>query len=345
MSERMIALGKSGDFFGPLYPYIIDDDVTDVDYNGREVWITDSDNCRHVCKDLILSQDFVDQFTGRVANGVSKAFNRQNPVLEAETASLRITIVHESVCLTGRSICIRKSLPYVRLHARQMIAEGYCKEEVLDLLLSCVADHKNIVVVGEPGAGKTELCKFLSGYIPEDERVITIEDTTEWHYPSMHPDHDCLELRINRQMDYTQAIKTCLRLNPKWIMLSETRSKEVVYLMECLSTGVHGMTTLHTSDVRKIPDRMLNMAGNERDAGRMENEIYSFIDVGILVRRRGWEDSMERYQISRYIDQVCFFSREDGKNQVQIVVEDGKVISDAWGERKGTYYEAKVAMG
>lgn len=94
MSERMIALGKSGDFFGPLYPYIIDDDVTDVDYNGREVWITDSDNCRHVCKDLILSQDFVDQFTGRVANGVSKAFNRQNPVLEAETASLRITIVH-----------------------------------------------------------------------------------------------------------------------------------------------------------------------------------------------------------------------------------------------------------
>ena len=54
---------------------------------------------------------------------------------------------------------------------------------------------------------------------------------------------------------------------------------------------------------------------------------------------------MERYQISRYIDQVCFFSREDGKNQVQIVVEDGKVISDAWGERKGTYYEAKDAMG
>ena len=97
--------------------------------------------------------------------------------------------------------------------------------------------------------------------------------------------------------------------------------------------------------MRKIPDRMLNMAGNERDAGRMENDIYSFIDVGILVRRRGWEDSMERYQISRYIDQVCFFSREDGKNQVQIVVEDGKVISDAWGERKGTYYEAKVAMG
>ena len=97
MAEQMLFLDKTGDFFGPLYPYIIDDDVTDVDYNGREVWLTDSNNCRHVCPDLQLTESFIDQFTGRVANGVSKAFNRQNPILEAETASLRITIVHESV--------------------------------------------------------------------------------------------------------------------------------------------------------------------------------------------------------------------------------------------------------
>ena len=180
MAEQMLFLDKTGEFFVPLYPYIIDDDITDVDYNGREVWITDCNNCRHVCPDLQLTESFIDQFTGRVANGVSKAFNRQNPILEAETASLRITIVHESVCMSGRSICIRKSLPYMRLDERQMIADAYCSKDVLDLLLCCVAEHKNIVVVGEPGAGKTELCKFLSGFIPRDERVITIEDTMEW---------------------------------------------------------------------------------------------------------------------------------------------------------------------
>lgn len=345
MAEQMLFLDKTGEFFGPLYPYIIDDDITDVDYNGREVWITDCNNCRHVCPDLQLTESFIDQFTGRVANGVSKAFNRQNPILEAETASLRITIVHESVCMSGRSICIRKSLPYVRLDESQMIADAYCSKEVLDLLLCCVAEHKNIVVVGEPGAGKTELCKFLSGFIPRDERVITIEDTMEWHFKSLHPSHDCLELRVNRQMDYTQAIKTCLRLNPKWIMLSETRSKEVVYLMECLSTGVHGITTLHTSDVRKIPDRMLNMAGNERDANRMENDIYSFIDVGIMVRRRGETDALGRQHIRRFIDQVCFFTREDGINRVECIVEDGELIGDNLEQRRGTYYETKVAVG
>lgn len=344
MSEQIISITRPEEFFGPLYPYIKEDKVTDIDYNGSEVWITDSDNCRWVCQDMVLTDRFVEQFTQRIANGVSKPFHRQCPVLEAETSQLRITIVHESVALTGRCICIRKSLPYSRLDGEQMIADGYCGREVLELLSDCVAMRKNIVVAGEPGAGKTELCKFLSGFIPKDERVITIEETPEWHYRSLHPDHDCLELRINRQMDYTTAIKTCLRLNPKWIMLSEARSKEVVYLLESFSTGVRGITTLHAPDVRKIPDRMLNMSGGERDAVRFENDIYSFIDVGILVRRRSREELPGRNKVQRYIDQICFYERENGRNEVQMIVEDGQMLRQAE-KKRGTYYEAKRTMG
>ncbi len=326
MSDQLISLDNVSDFFGPLYSYIQDDSITDVDFNGKEVWVTDIMNKRHLCKDLHLSETFVDQFCGRVANCVSKAFNRQAPILEAETDCLRITVVHESVSLMGRSICIRKTPPYVRLDARQMILDGYCSEEVLDLLAGLVLEHKNIVVVGEPGAGKTELCKFLSGFIPEEERVITIEDTPEWHFSSLHPGHDAVELRINKQMDYSLAIKTCLRLNPRWIMLSEARSKEVVHLIESFSTGVRGMTTLHASDVRKIPDRMLNMAGADRDMTRMENDIFSFIDVGILVRRGLRSGADGSAELMRYIDQICFFTREDGQNRVEMIVEDGKFI-------------------
>ena len=84
----------------------------------------------------------------------------------------------------------------------------------------------------------------------------------------------CIELKVNDIVDYSKAIKTCLRLNPKWIMLSEVRSNEVTYLMECFSTGVRGITTIHTDDVRKIPDRMLNMAGSLSN-NNMENDIYN----------------------------------------------------------------------
>lgn len=344
MENRMILSEEMTDFFGPLYVLVTNDAITDVDYNGSDVWTTDSNNCRRRAE-VSIDVDFVEQFTQRVANGVSKPFNKQNPILEAETDCLRITIVHESVALTGRLICIRKSLPYVRLTRERMIKENYCCEEVLELLISCVTNRMNMVIVGEPGSGKTELCKFLSGYIPQEDRVITIEDTPEWHYRSLHPEHDAVELQVGKTMDYTGAIKTCLRLNPKWIMLSEARSKEVVYLLESFSTGVRGMTTLHASDVRKIPDRMLNMAGGDRDMKRMENDIYSFIDVGVLVRRSQYKDAFGKIFVRRFVDQVCFFQREDGNNMCEMVVDAGKFLAPLPEERRGTYFEAKVTLG
>lgn len=332
-------------FFGVLYPLVVEDAVTDIDFNGREVWVTDANNCRRLCEGFSLTEDFVEQFTQRVANGVSKPFNKQSPILEAETECLRITIVHESVALSGRCICIRKSLPYVRLTYDRIIAEKYCSEDVLELLVRCIENKMNMVIVGEPGSGKTELCKFLSGYIAGEDRVITIEDTPEWHYSSLHPDRDSVELQINAQMDYSAAIKTCLRLNPKWIMLSETRSKEIVHLIESFSTGVRGLTTLHAADVRNIPDRMLNMAGNERDAERFENDIYSFIDVGVLVCRRQQKDAFGNIAVRRFIDQVCFFTREHGVNACKMVVDGGAILLPDDAERRGTYYETEAFVG
>ncbi len=345
MENKIILDQEQELFFGVLYPLVREDAVTDIDFNGREVWVTDANNCRRLCDGFVLTDDFVEQFTQRVANGVSKPFNKQNPILEAETDCLRITIVHETVALSGRCICIRKSLPYVRLSYDRILAERYCSEDVLELLIYCIDNKMNMVVVGEPGSGKTELCKFLSGYIAEEDRVITIEDTPEWHYSSLHPNRDSVELQINAQMDYSAAIKTCLRLNPKWIMLSETRSKEIVHLIESLSTGVRGLTTLHASDVRKIPDRMLNMAGSERDEKRFENDIYSFIDVGVLVCRKQQKDAFGNVVVRRFIDQVCFFTRENGVNECKMIVDGGRMILPKDIERRGTYYETETFVG
>ena len=84
---------------------------------------------------------------------------------------------------------------------------------------------------------------------------------------------------------YSDAIKSSLRMIPKWIMLSEERSKEVKYLLESWSTGIHGLTTLHTDDVRSIPDRILNMLESRIDADRMVNDVYQTLDVGVLIRK------------------------------------------------------------
>ncbi|MCR5546495.1 MAG: CpaF/VirB11 family protein [Lachnospiraceae bacterium] len=333
MAEKF-NIEETEQYFGPLYPYVMDDEITDIDINTFQatgddsfIWLTNSKNIRYK-EPCSFSENFIEQFTKRVANTVSRSFHKQSPILEAETDTLRITIVHESVSVSGRSISIRKSLPYVRLTEENMVESGYCSERVLALLKNCVKARLNIVFCGEPAAGKTECAKFFSKFIPENERVITIEDTLEWHYHEVNPGKDCVELKVNRILNYTEAIRTCLRLNPKWIMLSETRSKEVVYLLECFSTGVRGMTTLHSDDVRNIPDRMLNMAGGERDITNMENDIYNFIDVGVLLNRKEEKDENGKHVIRRYIEQVCFYDRSDGKNEIYMVVENGDLIEE-----------------
>lgn len=318
-------LGK--EYFGPLWQFVEDDAVTDIDYNGKELWLTNIFSGRvRVSASFVekyITPAFVEQFTQRIANLVSRQFNKLNPVLEAETSELRVTILHESVAKSGRTISIRKTPPVIRLTAAQALADGFCTREVMALLVNCVQTKMNLIFCGMPGIGKTECAKFFSQFIPANERVITIEDTLELRYSKTNPGKDCVEMKVSEEtFDYSQAIKSSLRLNPKWIMLSEVRSKEVRYLLESWSTGVRGMTTLHTDDVRNVPDRILSMLETRVDADRLENDIYQALDVGILIRKREKDDG----KTCRYIDQMCFFLREDGKNVIILAVSDGKYI-------------------
>ena len=169
------------EYFGPFWNYIMDDTITDVDYNGRDVWLTNIYNERYLADAKYMEQNltpvFVEQFTQRIANVVSRQFNKRNPELEAETPELRITILHESVARTGRSISIRKTPPIRRLDVKKALKENYCSPNVLAFLINCVQARMNFIFCGMPGIGKTECVKFFSGFIRKEDRVITIEDT------------------------------------------------------------------------------------------------------------------------------------------------------------------------
>lgn len=324
-SGGFMELGK--DYFGPLWKFVSAPEVTDIDYNGHEIWLTNIYNERYKVGDEFVSRNmtstFVEQFTNRIANVVSRQFNKRNPELEAETTELRVTILHESVARSGRSISIRKTPPLKRITEESAIRDRFCSPKLLCLLRNCVKIQTNFVVCGNPGAGKTECVKFLSGFIPGNQRVITIEDTMEIRYLATNPGKDCIELRVTEGIfGYADAIKASLRLNPRWIMLSEARSTEVKYLLESWSTGVRGFTTIHTDDVRNIPDRILNMLESRNDADRMENDIYQSLDVGLLIRKKRDENG----NVYRCIDQMCFFIRENYTNKIVMVVSDGRYV-------------------
>lgn len=310
--------------YGMLYPYIVSEDVTDINWNGRQLWIDDLNKGRYMAGE-VLSDVFVERFASLISSVVSLPFNRMNPVLEAETEELRISIVHHCVTSSGITISLRKIPAVRRLSRERMREEGYCDNEVAEFLEQCIRVHCNIAICGMPGAGKTELLKYLTTFIPDAERVITIEDTLEIHYGKINPRKDCVEMKVAENFTYTAAIKACLRQLPRWIILSEARSEEVRYLLETLSTGTYGLTTLHTDDVRNIPDRIKNMAGGMVDANRILNDVYRFINIGILIKCQVNESG----NIVRRIEQIGAFDRggDDylkSKNRMELLLEHGE---------------------
>lgn len=311
------------EYFGPLLPYIKDEHVTDINYNGQDVWVDDLYQGKFKA-DMLLTDEFVNQFCTRMANVVSANFNKFDNLLEAETDTLRISIIHPSAAHIGASISIRKTPAIRRLTYESILETGYCGKEVLDFLIHCVRGHMNMVICGLPGSGKTELLKYLTQFIPVDEKVMTIEDNLEIHYRTINPESNCVELKVSDELfTYTKAIKASLRQNANWILLSEARSVEVKYLLESFSTGLHGLTTLHADDVRKIPDRIQNMMQDAYAASRMENDVYSFINMGIMIRKK----VNKHNHIVRQIEQICFFNRDKAKNEVVMVVDGGKIVN------------------
>ena len=296
--------------FGPLLPYVIDPDITDINFNGADVWVEHLK--RGIYKvEVQLPAEFVSQFSIRVSNVVSSQINKYNNVLEAETDILRISIIHSSATNTGYAISIRKTPAVMRMTVENMLKEQYCSGELLIFLINCIRARMNMVFCGRPGAGKTELLKFLTQYIPKEEKVMTIEDNLEIHYKEINPGSNCVELKVDEEFfPYTKAIKTALSQNPQWVLLSEARSVEVKYLLECLSTGLHRLTTLHTDDTRKIPDRIQNMMQDAYAATRLENDIYSFLNVGVLLRKK----VTETHKVDRYIDLICIYDRIGEQN-------------------------------
>lgn len=321
MSEKNIwTLSEKS--FGPLWPYIQNDEITDIDWDSHSLWVKYiNGNVEQI--NIDLTDEDIFNFASLVANQESKSFNGTNTILSAETDKLRITIVHNAFATTGICFSIRKSLPNLRFTAKEALDSKYCEPETLAFLINSVAAKMNFAFCGEPGHGKTECAKFCSSFIPSKDKVVTIEDVLEWHYDHINPTGRGIAFKVNSHEEYSDAIKIALRLNPTWVMLSEARSREVKFLLETWSTGIRGMTTLHTNDVRNIPDRIINMAGDRSEAERMANNVHMYLNIGVFLEETVNEDD-EKY---RRIKQVCCYYRENEENKQHMLVDNGKLIS------------------
>lgn len=153
--------------YGPFLPFLRKKDVTDIDYNGRELWIRDIHNIRHKVTDekirQHLNEEFIQSFATNVANLVGKNLTPTDNVIEAETEELRITVIHESVASTGTCICIRKTPPVQRITPKKALEEHYCEEKVLHLIGKLRQSKVKYGLLWRTGSRENGMCQIFDG--------------------------------------------------------------------------------------------------------------------------------------------------------------------------------------
>ncbi len=272
--------------FGPLRQFLDADDVTDISYsNGGQVWLKTLSKGVYRVENTGIDNALMEKIAFQCANSMGKSFNMANPFLDAESAELRMNFVHDSIAKNGIAVLIRKTPAKIRLVKEKIIQEDYIRLDIHDFLLKCVEGHCNILVSGETGSGKTEFVKYLAAHTKENEKIITIEDTLELHLDKIFPHRDIVAMKTNNIASYSDVLVTCMRQNPRWILLSEVRSAEAVMAVRnSISSGHNILSTIHADKAESIPSRLYSLLESNLDLEQFLRSIHRYVQLGVHIK-------------------------------------------------------------
>ena len=277
---------------GPIEPLIRDDRVTEIMVNGSDhVYVEMSGkvvltNIKFLDEDQLLN---VIQFIVRT---VGRRIDERSPLCDARLADgSRVNAVIRPLALNGPLLTIRKFArdPY---QVEDLIRFGTANESAFGFLKAAVLSKANIIVSGGTGTGKTTFLNVLSGFIPVEDRIVTIEDAAELQ---LHQEHVCrMETRpkdINGEGEITiqRLVINSLRMRPERIVVGECRGGEALDMLQAMNTGHDGsMTTLHANSPRDGLARLetlVLMAGVDLPLKAIRQQIAGAINLVIQLSR------------------------------------------------------------
>lgn len=314
--------------FGALSEYLNNDDVTDISYsNNGQLWIKTLSKGLFRADNPNINNAFMEKLAFQCSNVMGKSFNMAHPFLDAEGSELRLNFVHDSIAKNGIAVVIRKTPAKIRLEKEKLLKEKYIDLDIHDFLIQCVHGHCNIIACGETGSGKTEFIKYLAAHTKEDEKLITIEDTLELHLDRIFPHRDIVAMKTNNIASYSDVLVTCMRQNPKWILLSEVRSAEAVMAVRnSISSGHYILSTIHADKASSIPNRMYSLLETNQDIEQFLKSIYRYIQLGVYIR--GFQDKATKHFVREIAEVTEFYVTEDNEakyNTIYRKTTSGKV--------------------
>ena len=278
--------------FGPIQPLLDDEEVSEVMVNGpKKVFIEKKGRLMRSAV-TFDDDDHVLRVIDRIILPLGRRVDADTPTVDARLPDgSRVNAVIRPVSIDGPSITIRK-FKKDKLSIQQLIDFGSLTSQMAEFIRACVLAHLNIVISGGTGSGKTTLLNVLSSYIPEEERIITIEDAAELQLQQDHV------LRMETKVANTDGrgsvsirdlVRNSLRMRPDRIVVGECRGGEALDMLQAMNTGHDGsLTTLHANSPRDAISRMetmVLMAGMDLPLKVVRQQISSAVDLIIQQTR------------------------------------------------------------
>ncbi len=272
--------------FGPIQPLLDDPEVTEVMVNGpKKVFIEKSGK---LIKSGITfdDDDHVLRIIDRIILPLGRRVDPDSPTVDARLPDgSRVNAVIRPVSIDGPSITIRK-FAKEKLSIQQLIDFESLTPKMAEFIRACVLAHLNIIISGGTGSGKTTLLNVLSGFIQEEERIVTIEDAAEL---KLQQDHVLrMETKVPNidgkgAVSIRDLVRNSLRMRPDRIIVGECRGGEALDMLQAMNTGHDGsLTTLHANSPRDALSRletMVLMAGMDLPLKVVRQQISSAIDL------------------------------------------------------------------
>ncbi len=278
-------------FLKPVLGYLDDDRCSEILINGPEdVWVEMGG--RLYKTDVVFTEDGINAAARNMAQFVGRPLSEDRPRLDARMPDgSRIHVILPPVARCGTTVSIRKFFPG-GLTIDQLIEFGSITPEAASLIEACVLIAKNIVVAGGTGSGKTTLLNVISQFIPNEERIITIEDSAELQLTQDHlvplesrPPDD----RGKGEVSIRDLLHSSLRLRPDRIVIGEVRGGECFDLLQALNTGHGGsMTTTHANSPRETLTRLESLAllsGVDLPLRAVRAQVAAAIDLVVCCAR------------------------------------------------------------
>ena len=277
---------------GPLERLLLDDTITEIMVNGpHDIWVERAGRLSPVPIHFADSSH-LRRIINKIVAQIGRRIDESSPMVDARLPDgSRVNAIIPPLSLSGPLVTIRK-FGETRLNLDDMIRIGTLSETTVDFLSCCIRAELNILISGGTGSGKTTLLNALSTAVPEDQRIITIEDAAELKLNQRHVLR--LESRPNNiegegEVAIRELVRNSLRMRPDRIIVGEVRGAEALDMLQAMNTGHDGsLSTVHANSTRDALARvetMVLMAGYDLPLKAIRAQVASALDLIVHLER------------------------------------------------------------